>query len=88
MLSEHISGLKRTAAASRSSTVILVLPPDMLDWMPKFSSGTRVEVAVGALFAWAAEQQRQSSGGVRGVLVPDPASRRAGAYVEFAVSLS
>jgi phosphatidylserine decarboxylase len=26
------------------STVILVLPPDMLDWMPKFASGTRVEV--------------------------------------------
>ena len=26
------------------STVILVLPPDMLDWMPKFVSGTRIEV--------------------------------------------
>ena len=26
------------------STVILLLPPDMLDWLPKFASGTRVEV--------------------------------------------
>jgi phosphatidylserine decarboxylase len=26
------------------STVILLLPPDLLDWLPKFASGTRVEV--------------------------------------------
>ena len=26
------------------STVILLLPPDMLDWLPKFASGTRIEV--------------------------------------------
>jgi len=26
------------------STVILVLPPDLLDWLPKFASGTRVEL--------------------------------------------
>jgi phosphatidylserine decarboxylase len=26
------------------STVILLLPPDLLDWLPKFASGTRIEV--------------------------------------------
>ena len=26
------------------STVILLLPPDMLDWLPKFATGTRIEV--------------------------------------------
>jgi phosphatidylserine decarboxylase len=26
------------------STVILLLPPDMLDWLPKFQAGTRIEV--------------------------------------------
>jgi DNA-binding transcriptional MerR regulator len=54
----------------------------------QWASGTQVEVAVGALFTWAAEQQRQPSGGVRGVLVPDPANRGTGPYIEFAVSLS
>lgn len=49
---------------------------------------TQVEVAVGALFAWASEHHRQPSGGVRGVLVPDPARRGAGPYVEFAISLA
>ncbi len=49
--------------------------------------GTQVGVAVGALFAWAVEHQRQPSGGVRGVLVPDPANRGAGPYVEFALPL-
>lgn len=26
------------------STVILLLPPDLLDWLPKFATGTRIEV--------------------------------------------
>ncbi|WP_328912021.1 MULTISPECIES: hypothetical protein [unclassified Streptomyces] len=53
----------------------------------RWAGGTQVEVAVGALFAWAAEHHRHPSGGVRGVLVPDPAGRGTGPYVEFALSL-
>jgi len=53
----------------------------------RWASGTQVEVALGALFAWAVEQHRQPSGGVRGVLVPDPANRETGPYTEFALSL-
>ncbi|HEX5406326.1 MAG TPA: helix-turn-helix domain-containing protein [Pseudonocardiaceae bacterium] len=53
----------------------------------RWASGTQAEVAIGALVAWAAEQQRQPSGGLRMVLVPDPAKRGTGPYVEFAVAL-
>jgi DNA-binding transcriptional MerR regulator len=53
-----------------------------------WASGTEVEVAIGALFAWAAQQQRRLSGGLRGVLTPDPAQRGAGPYVEFAAPLT
>ncbi|MEV4143807.1 helix-turn-helix domain-containing protein [Amycolatopsis sp. NPDC049691] len=50
-------------------------------------AGSQVEVAVGALFAWASEHDRHPNGGVRGVLVPDPARQGTGPYVEFALSL-
>jgi hypothetical protein len=53
----------------------------------RWVSGTRVEIAIEALFAWAAEQQRQPSGGVRSVLVPNPANQGAGPDCEFAVPL-
>jgi hypothetical protein len=45
------------------------------------------EVAIEALIAWASEQQRQPSGGVRSVLVFNPANQGAGPDVEFAVAL-
>jgi hypothetical protein len=35
-------------------------------------------IAIEALFAWAPEQQRQPSGGVCSVLIPNPASGGAG----------
>jgi phosphatidylserine decarboxylase len=48
-LDPSLSPLKLSKGAemgrfNMGSTVILVLPPDMLDWLPKFASGTRVEV--------------------------------------------
>jgi DNA-binding transcriptional MerR regulator len=49
--------------------------------------GAQAEVAIQALFAWASEQQRQTSGGVRAVLVFNPANQKAGPDAEFAVSL-
>ena len=49
--------------------------------------GTQAEVAIEALFAWAAEQHRQPSEGVRAVLVFNPANKGAGPDTEFAVSL-
>ncbi|MEU4524670.1 MerR family transcriptional regulator [Amycolatopsis sp. NPDC024027] len=52
-----------------------------------WSAGSQVEVAVGALFTWASEHHRPASGGVRGVLVPDPEHRGTGPYVEFALPL-
>ncbi|WP_410574828.1 MerR family transcriptional regulator [Amycolatopsis sp. cmx-4-61] len=52
-----------------------------------WAGANQVEVAVGALFAWASRQHRQPAGGVRGVLVPDPAHRGTGPYVEVALSL-
>ncbi|WP_410673290.1 MerR family transcriptional regulator [Amycolatopsis sp. cmx-4-68] len=53
----------------------------------RWAGTAQVEVAVGALFAWASEQGRPPSGGVRCVLVPDPAQGGNGPYVEFALSL-
>jgi DNA-binding transcriptional MerR regulator len=53
----------------------------------RWASGAQVEVAMGALFAWASEHDRHPAGGVRGVLVPDPDRRGVGPYVEFAMSL-
>lgn len=49
--------------------------------------GTQVEIAIEALFAWASEQHRQPTGGVRSVLVFNPANPAAGPDTEFAVSL-
>jgi DNA-binding transcriptional MerR regulator len=54
----------------------------------RWAAGSQVEVAVGALFAWAAEQKRHPSGGVRGVLVSAAGTQGTGPYVEFALSLS
>lgn len=51
------------------------------------SGGTHAEVAVEALFAWASEQRREPSGGVRAVLIFNPASTGAGPDTEFAVPL-
>jgi hypothetical protein len=49
--------------------------------------GAQAEIAIEALFAWTSEQHRQPSGGVRSVLVFNPASQGAGPDTEFAVSL-
>lgn len=49
--------------------------------------GTQAEIAIDALAAWGAERQRQPSGGVRLVLVPNPANGQAGPDGEFAVPL-
>ncbi|HEX4725495.1 MAG TPA: helix-turn-helix domain-containing protein [Pseudonocardiaceae bacterium] len=51
------------------------------------TGGAQAEIAIEALFAWASEQHRQPSGGVRSVLVFNPANRGAGPDTEFAVSL-
>jgi DNA-binding transcriptional MerR regulator len=51
------------------------------------SGGTHAEVAVEALFAWASDQRREPSGGVRAVLIFNPASTGAGPDTEFAVPL-
>jgi hypothetical protein len=48
---------------------------------------TEIEVAIEALVAWASEQQRQPSGGVRMVLIFNPANQGAGPDTEFAVAL-
>lgn len=53
----------------------------------RWRSGTQVEIAIETLFAWASEQQRQPFGGVRSVLIPNPADQGAGPDCEFAVSL-
>ena len=45
------------------------------------------EVAIESLIAWASEQQRQPSGGVRMLLVFNPANQEAGPDTEFAVAL-
>jgi hypothetical protein len=49
--------------------------------------GTQAEIAIEGLSAWASEQHRQPSGGVRSVLVFNPANQGAGPNTEFAVSL-
>jgi DNA-binding transcriptional MerR regulator len=53
----------------------------------QWSSGTQAEIAIEALAAWASEQHRQPSGGVRLVLIPNPANGQAGPDSEFAVPL-
>lgn len=49
--------------------------------------GAEAEIAIEAMFAWASEQHRQPSGGVRSVLVFNPANPGAGPDSEFAVAL-
>ena len=49
--------------------------------------GTQAEIAIEALFAWTSEQHRQPSGGVRSVLVFNPAKPGTGPDTEFAVPL-
>jgi DNA-binding transcriptional MerR regulator len=53
----------------------------------QLGGGTQAEVAIEALIAWASEQRRQPSGGLRLVLVPNPDSGQAGPDGEFAVAL-
>jgi hypothetical protein len=50
----------------------------------RWGAGSQIEVAVGALFAGAAERKRHPSGDVRGVLVPSADAHGTGPYVEFA----
>jgi DNA-binding transcriptional MerR regulator len=45
------------------------------------------EVAIESLIAWASQQQRQPSDGVRAVLIPNPANKEAGPDTEFALAL-
>jgi DNA-binding transcriptional MerR regulator len=52
-----------------------------------WGGATQAEIAVETLFAWASDQRRQPFGGLRSVLVPNPASPGAGPYCEFAVPL-
>jgi DNA-binding transcriptional MerR regulator len=52
-----------------------------------WSNGAEAEVAIESLFAWASEQQRQLTDGVRSVLVFNSANPGAGPDTEFAVSL-
>ncbi|MEZ0114198.1 DNA-binding transcriptional MerR regulator [Catenulispora sp. EB89] len=47
----------------------------------------QAEAAVLALFAWAADQNREPAGGVRALLIFNPASQGAGPDTEFAVAL-
>ncbi|WP_327068891.1 helix-turn-helix domain-containing protein [Kitasatospora sp. NBC_01250] len=53
----------------------------------RWVSSAQAEVAVESLYAWAADRHRRPSGGLRGVLVPDPAGTGAGPYCEFAIAL-
>lgn len=53
----------------------------------QWGSGTQAELAIEALAAWASEQQRQPSGGIRLLLIPNPASEGAGPNSEFALPL-
>jgi hypothetical protein len=50
-------------------------------------SGTRAELALRAMVAWGAEQDRKSADAVRLVLVPNPDSKGEGPDGEFAVPL-
>jgi DNA-binding transcriptional MerR regulator len=60
-----------------------VRPEKPAQWV----SGTQAELAIEALAAWASHQQRQPSGGIRLVLIPNPASAGAGPDSEFALPL-
>jgi hypothetical protein len=53
----------------------------------QWGSGTQAEIAIEALATWVSEHQRQPSGGLRLVLVPNPANGKAGPDSEFALSL-
>lgn len=53
----------------------------------QWGGGTQAESAIEALAAWASEQQRQPSGGIRLLLIPNPASEGAGPDSEFALPL-
>ena len=50
-------------------------------------SPTQAEVILRSMAAWAAEQHRQAAGGVRMILVPNPANGKAGPDGEFAIPL-
>lgn len=52
-----------------------------------WASGTRAVLAIEALAAWASEHERRPSGGIRLVLVPNPADKGAGPDGEFALPL-
>jgi DNA-binding transcriptional MerR regulator len=52
-----------------------------------WGNGAEIEVAIEALVAWASEQERQPSGGVRSVLVFNPANQGAGPDCAFALAL-
>ena len=54
---------------------------------PGAGGGTEAEIAIEGLFAWASEQHREPTGGVRALLVFNPANRAAGPDTEFAVPL-
>jgi DNA-binding transcriptional MerR regulator len=53
----------------------------------RWVSGTQAEIAIESLIAWATAQHRQPVGGIRSVLVFDPASQGNGPYSQFAVAL-
>jgi hypothetical protein len=48
---------------------------------------TLARIAIEAMFAWAAEQDRRTAGGVRSLLVFNPANLAARPDGEFAVAL-
>ena len=52
-----------------------------------WTSGTQAVVAVETLAAWVSERQRRAAGGVRLVLVPNPANGGAGPDGQFALPL-
>jgi hypothetical protein len=54
---------------------------------PAMGGGAQAEIAIEAMFAWAAEQDRQTAGGVRSLLVFNSANPAAGPDGEFAVAL-
>ncbi len=52
-----------------------------------WSSGAEAEVAIETLIAWASERQRQPEGGLRMVLIFNPAHQATGPDCEFALAL-
>ncbi|MEV0146688.1 MULTISPECIES: helix-turn-helix domain-containing protein [unclassified Nonomuraea] len=50
-------------------------------------SGAQAELAIETLVAWASQRQRRTSGGIRLLLVPNPASGGTGPDSEFALPL-